>query len=195
MVFVSDNLDHDKTSVLVFLHKLLVELTAEEPIKNVDIFSDGPSSQFKNQFVFNFLPVLRKLHHLDSLTWHFFATSHGKGAVDGIGETLKRNVWTETLSQRVVVNSLEDFCLVAKTKMQTVQVIPVTAESIEACASDIGLEKSFASSTVVKSIKKMHYLRALEHGQIQCMEYSHKQSNDNALKQRMEIDSESDSDI
>ena len=34
MVFVSDNLDHDKTSVLVFLHKLLVELTADEPIKN-----------------------------------------------------------------------------------------------------------------------------------------------------------------
>ena len=72
MVFVNDNLDHDKTSVLVFLHKLLVELTTKEPIKNVDIFSDGPSLQFTNQFVFNFPPVVRKLHHLDSLTWHFF---------------------------------------------------------------------------------------------------------------------------
>ena len=40
----------------------------------------------------------------------------------------------------------------------------------------------------------MHYVRALEHGQIQCMEYLHKQSNDNASKQCMEIDSESDSD-
>ena len=49
MVFVSDDLDHDKISVCVFMHKVLTKLTTENAIKKVDIFSDGPSSQFKNQ--------------------------------------------------------------------------------------------------------------------------------------------------
>ena len=52
----------------------------------------------------------------------------------------------------------------AETKAQNIQFIPVTGESIEAYASDIGLEESFASSTAVKGIKKMHFITALEHG-------------------------------
>ena len=193
MVFVSDDLDHDKTSVLVFLHKLLAELTDKETIKNVDIFSDGPSSQFKNQYVFNFLPVLRELYHLESLNWHFFATSHGKGAVDGIGGTVKRNVWMETLSRRAVINSLEDFCEVARKKEQHVEVIAVTAASIKSCSADISLEESFASSTAVKGIKKMHYVTALQDGKIICKEYTRQECNDDVSQQDSKTD-ESDSD-
>ncbi len=164
MVFVSDDLDHDKTSVLVFLHKLLADLTAKEAITKVDIFSDGPSSQFKNQFVFNLLPVLRELHHLESLNWHFFATSHGKGAVDGIGGTVKRNVWMETLSRRAVVNSLGRFLQSCRSERAACRGDPVPAEDIRVCANEIGLQEKFGSSTAVRGIKKMHYVTALQDG-------------------------------
>jgi len=29
----------------------------------------------------------------EELEWNYFATSHGKGAVDGVGAVVKRKVW------------------------------------------------------------------------------------------------------
>ena len=174
LVFVSDDLDHDKTSVCVFMDKVLSKLTTENGIKKADIFSDGPSSQFKNQYIFSYLPSLYKRYQLDSLNWNFFATSHGKGAVDGIGGTVKRNVWLETLSRQAVVNTLEDFSNVAMTKEQKIDVIPVSAKVIEASASEMELDNAFASSKPVKSIKKMHFVSVLANGSIKCKEFSSK---------------------
>ena len=174
MVFVSDDLDNDKTSVCVYMHKVLVKLTTENAIKKVDIFSDGPSSQFKNQYVFNYLPSLYEQYNLDCLNWKFFATSHRKGAVDGIGGAVKRNVWMETLSRQEVVISLEDFCQVAMKKDGKVEVIAVSAEEIETCADEIALDDIFAASTSVDSIKKMHYVTVLANGKIKCKEFTNK---------------------
>ncbi len=173
-VFVSDDLDHDKTSVCVFMDKVLSKLATENGIKKADIFSDGPSSQFKNKYIFNYLPSLCKRHHLDSLNWNFFATSHGKGAVDGVGGTVKRNVWLETLSRQAVVNTLDDFSNVAIRKEQKIDVIPVSAKVIEASASEMELDNAFTSSNPVKSIKKMHFVSVLSNGSIKCKEFSSK---------------------
>ena len=52
-------------------------------------FSDGSAPQYKNRK--NFLNLC--LHQEDfgvSAEWHFSATSHGKGACDGLGGTVKR---------------------------------------------------------------------------------------------------------
>ena len=61
-------------------------------IKVINVFSDGAASQFKQHYLF---PNLHKWENEFSmkLIWNFFATSHGKGAVDGIGGTVKRSVW------------------------------------------------------------------------------------------------------
>ena len=55
-------------------------------------FRDGAPTQFKQGF------LLADLHNWENefninLIWHFFATSHSKGAVDGIGGTVKHSVW------------------------------------------------------------------------------------------------------
>ena len=173
-VFVSDDLDHDKTSVCVFMDKVLSKLTTENGIKKADIFSDGPSSQFKNKYIFNYLPSLCKRHHLDSLNWNFFATSHGKGAVDGVRGTVKRNVWLETLSRQAVVNTLDDFSNVAMKKEGKIDVIPVSAKVIEASAREMELDSAFTSYKPVKSIKKMHSVSVLANGSIKCKEFSSK---------------------
>ena len=85
-------------------------------------------------------------------------TFHGKGAVDGIGGTVKRNVRMEILSRQEVINSLEEFCKVCMKKEQKIEVIPVSAKDIESCASEIALEKTFDSSKPVNSIKKIHFV-------------------------------------
>ena len=51
-------------------------------------FSDGAASQYKNRK--NFLNLC--FHKSDfgvPAEWHFSATSHGKGACDGLGGTVK----------------------------------------------------------------------------------------------------------
>ena len=44
---------------------------------------------------------------------NFFATGHGKGAVDGIGGTLKRDVHTAALAKNIVIKKIDDFFDVA----------------------------------------------------------------------------------
>ena len=79
---VSDNLKHDKTVVIIFTDQIL-SLKATNA-KIVNIWSDGPSSQFKNRFVFKALDFLTGKHCI-IINWNFLATSHGKGPVDSVG--------------------------------------------------------------------------------------------------------------
>lgn len=73
-VFVSDNLTHTKETVIPYLYKLLTDL----PKSILKIWSDGPSSQFKNRFIAAIIPQFGEEFGV-KLVWNFFATSHGKG--------------------------------------------------------------------------------------------------------------------
>ena len=54
----------------------------------VHYWSDGPSSQFKNQFNFTNLKFHEKDHGMPA-DWNFFTTSHSKGGNDGAGGDVK----------------------------------------------------------------------------------------------------------
>ena len=57
--------------------------------ENIEIWTDLPSSQFKNKFFFAYVRMtLPQMFDL-KFSWSYSATSHGKGAVDGIGATMK----------------------------------------------------------------------------------------------------------
>lgn len=90
---ISDKLSHNKFDVYCFL-TTLVDLIKKEhgQFKNVYIFSDGCSSQFKNKFIARSLPDFISTFGCKVLECNFFASSHGKGAVDGVGATIKRKV-------------------------------------------------------------------------------------------------------
>lgn len=81
MVIVSDELTHTK----------IILATSQPPHINISTSSvtASPTSQFKQRFLFSNLYAWVMEHDLN-ITWIFFATSHGKGAVDGIWGTLKR---------------------------------------------------------------------------------------------------------
>ena len=76
-VIVSDDLKHDKTSVAVFMCKVVNDLVkGRHPnITRVWIFSDEPSSQFKNRYIAHFLHLLQDQGL--NIQWNYFATSHG----------------------------------------------------------------------------------------------------------------------
>ncbi len=56
----------------------------------IHFFSDGPSTQYQQKK--NFFLFSTRLFDLNFVagTWSFFESSHGKGAADGVGGSLKR---------------------------------------------------------------------------------------------------------
>ena len=56
------------------------------PFENNDafiIYNNGPLSEFKNKFTVTLVAMLSKKFDC-KVHWKYFATSHGKGVVDGI---------------------------------------------------------------------------------------------------------------
>ena len=71
-------------------------------------FFDGAACQLKQRF------TLREITQLETnLSWNFSATSHGKGAVDGIGGTLKRDLNSTILSKNIAIKNTDSLCDVA----------------------------------------------------------------------------------
>lgn len=103
---VTDDLDHSKRTIVPYIDRLFEELPKD--ITSVHIWSDGPSSQFKNKFIATALPVLEKKHKI-KIFWSFFAASHGKGPTDGTGGALKNQVWTAVRTREVIVCNAMDF--------------------------------------------------------------------------------------
>ena len=61
LVIVTDCRDHDKRAVTAFLVRILKTVSEEfSHITDVDIWTDGPSSQFKNKFMFACLCKLQQ---------------------------------------------------------------------------------------------------------------------------------------
>ena len=84
-VIISDDLQHTKLSVHYYMSSLIQEVTGKHAsITEIAVFADGASSQFKQRYFFSNINNWEKKFGV-ALSWHFFATSHGKGVVDGIG--------------------------------------------------------------------------------------------------------------
>uniref|UniRef100_A0A1I8HH74 SWIM-type domain-containing protein n=1 Tax=Macrostomum lignano TaxID=282301 RepID=A0A1I8HH74_9PLAT len=88
---------------------IMLALRFATPGQRVRFWSDGPASQFKNKFMFHFTELACREFELAELSWEFFATSHGKGAIDGLGGTLKRFAWCEVRTRNAIVQDAEDF--------------------------------------------------------------------------------------
>ena len=89
-------------------------------IEEVSIFSDGAAFDFV-------------------LKWNFFATSHGKGAVDGIGGTIKGSVWREVRNGHVNINTPEQYSTVAQQRNPNIHVHYIAKAEIEALGKKLSI--------------------------------------------------------
>ena len=88
-VIVSDDLTHTKYSVYIFMEYIIKHLREK-------------------------FPSIRVLNVFSELTWNFFATSHGKGVVDGLGGTVKRAVWAHVRSGQVHTTTADVYAKTAE---------------------------------------------------------------------------------
>ena len=84
-MIVSDCMQHNTVAFHLFQKKFITVLKARLPSfpQRIYYFSDGAAAQYKN--CKNFINLC--YHETDfglPADWHFSATSHGKGACDGV---------------------------------------------------------------------------------------------------------------
>lgn len=155
-VFASDNTDHSKVSTITYLYKLLHLLPPE--IKRLHIWSDGPTSQFKNRYIAAAMVLLEDLFPL-KIVWNFFATSHGKGCVDGLGAVVKHRVRRMILAKKAIVNNATDFVSAFNAEATSIQVTEVSDSEITNVNYELELEFVFANAVNVPNITSFHQLQ------------------------------------
>ena len=129
--FISDYLNHTKDVAYTFMSKLFnYLLKTYSSIKLINVFSDGTSSQFKQRYLFSNLHEWEKEFSIN-LIWNFFATSHSKGAVDGIGGTIKRSVWRQVKANSLSPHNAKSYAEIAKDRNPNITIILVTSDEVK----------------------------------------------------------------
>ncbi|CAF1961157.1 unnamed protein product [Rotaria magnacalcarata] len=155
-VYVLDNCTHDKYCISTILNQLFDEIKKNSKIcKTFMFFSDGAAQQFKQRFLFRNLCRLADLFKIE-LYWHYFATSHGKGMVDGLGATVKRLVYSAILAGQHC-NSAADFVVIAKSKANAIEISEIKTDFIDDSMAKI--EPIFKSVKPILETKKIHSIK------------------------------------
>ena len=155
IVIASDNLALSKDTIIAYLDMLLEMIP--NSVKTVSNWTDRPAFQFKNRFIAAAMISLQEKHNMN-IHWNLFATSHGKGPVDGIGGIVKRYVWIAVKQMKeIVVNRASSFVEVA-VGMPQVSVLEMTTSDIEKRNEALKLKEVFADAPAVKGIARFHYL-------------------------------------
>ena len=128
---VTDDLVHGKYQVATFLDYLIKNLKDTCPrLESVAFFSDGAASQFKNKYLFENISYYKETYKLVHVGWNFFATSHGKGSVDGIGGLVKRVVFS-ACKRGAFVNNAQSFAAEAAKHVNKINVVFIPSREIE----------------------------------------------------------------
>lgn len=150
------DMKHDPAMVHVFSTEVLKRIKTLVPcVTKIHYFTDGCAAQYKNRF--NFVNIC---HHEEDFglkcEWNFFATSHGKGACDGIGGTVKRAAYQESL-RRPYANQILD----VDTLYQYLNDFSSTIEIIHVHSSKVAdvrraTKARFADAVVIRGTQRYH---------------------------------------
>lgn len=155
LVVVSDETNHGKYAVWSFLSAIIKRLQQEYPqMKCLKIFTDGCAAQFKNKFTLTNLTFMIEEFGLTA-DWSFFATSHGKGAVDGVGATVKRAIWTRVKARNCEIQTAMDFAECASTIVKGITVLYISKEEI--AGRGPYLDKRWDEVMPIQKLQSLHY--------------------------------------
>lgn len=150
--------------VYTFLKHLIPLLKAEHTnLEKIFYFSDGCAAQYKNRFNFANLSFHKADFGVDA-EWNFFATSHGKGACDGLGGTVKRSAARASL-QRPVENQILtplDLFHYCRDSITSIKSFFVSAAEVEFVTKN--LAKRFSLAKTITGTQKFHQFVPLTEG-------------------------------
>lgn len=165
---ISDMREHDKVAAAKFIDTIIDDVKSKVQVNEVHIFSDGATQHFKSRFMMAYLSSIPHRKEISAI-WHFFATSHGKGAVDGIRGNVKRKVRREILSRSAIVNTAAEFAVVARNTANKTIVIFLTEKDIR---KEEPVYKQLWKDPKLKGIRAIHYVKARCYGTVEVAQYS-----------------------
>ncbi|CAH0727113.1 unnamed protein product, partial [Brenthis ino] len=90
-------------------------------IRTLHFISDSPSSQYRNKKIFHMISSLHiYLNSVDTITWNYSESGHGKGAPDGVGAVIKRTA-DRAMSQGQDIKDLDDFLTVMNQNLKKIK--------------------------------------------------------------------------
>lgn len=90
---ISPNNDHGPDAIWAHLQPVLEWIREKFPTADsIHFYSDGPTTQYRQKKNFYYFSKVTKELGFPYSIWNFFEASHGKGAADGVGGALKRNL-------------------------------------------------------------------------------------------------------
>ena len=110
----------------------------------------------KTDTFFASIPYLETRHSV-VISWNYFATSDGKGPVDGIGGSVKRYVWGKVKSRMHMVYDSKSFSK-ASEGMQHVTSVNITKEEIEEKNSNLKMKDIFKTAPAILRIAKCYHV-------------------------------------
>lgn len=108
---VSANLEHGSHAIWAHLNPLFNYLKndLERKLEILHVFSDGPSSQYRQKLNFYLFHQNVKKLNINHGTWSFFESSHGKGSADRIGAVVKRTADSLTAKGKDIEDYLSKY--------------------------------------------------------------------------------------
>ena len=104
------------------------------------------------------------------IQWHYFATSHGKGCVDGIGGTVKRQVAERVKQIRAIVIDASSFYRATQLIQSTTNFYFISVEDIEQFFV-AELKHIFENAVPVHGISSIHRI-CVKNGEIDTAAHS-----------------------
>ncbi len=157
-VIVADNTKHTKNEIGCYLYKTILKLPPTA--KTLKIWSDGPNNQFKNKYTAALLKFFENYFQI-KIFWNFFATSHGKGCVDGIGAVVKNRVKRLVKSRKAIVNCSKDFVDTFNLEDSVISVVDMSEEESTQIFKNLKLNLVFDSAPAIPNIFSFHQLQVV----------------------------------
>lgn len=170
-IAVSDVRDHEKKAVACYTSKILEKIAESPTVRKVIIWTDGPSSQFKNRYIFALLAKLVAVFGL-VIEWKYFATSHGKGPNDALGGTAKRTVHRVTMTRQCNVTNANTFAAALRSTDVAMGVMVLTAEDIEDTYKNLDLGSLWNQVPPITGIINTHHVTLSAPDLVECRYYS-----------------------
>ena len=105
-----DTMSHSAGTVLAIIEKLfaIIDLPSCTEIQYVHYWTDSPTSQYRNRFIFDAVINHEGLFGCPA-TWNYFESGHGKNVCDGLGGSVKPLAHEAICSGKCTIQDAEDF--------------------------------------------------------------------------------------
>lgn len=124
---ISEDVRHTAPAVFAHLEPLFKKFK-ELKITTIQIFTDGPTAQYRNKTSFGLICILAEKYEFEKVIWNYWESGHGKGIIDGLGGTLKSKA-DNKVAQGLDITNAETF--IRAVQDVKIDVSEIKSESID----------------------------------------------------------------